>query len=96
MATFRARRPATRQAVHGIDRMIRNIETGVSSVACPRSPRPGDGDGGGDRLAAGNVRLLPDAAPDDSVLDVAVLAASGWLRLAANVLMRRRTGRCST
>jgi hypothetical protein len=28
MAAFRARRPATRQAVHGIDRMIRNIETG--------------------------------------------------------------------
>jgi diacylglycerol kinase family enzyme len=44
----------------------------------------------------GNVRLLPDAAPDDGVLDVAVLAASGWtgwLRLAADVLLRRRTGR---
>jgi undecaprenyl-diphosphatase len=42
------------------------------------------------------VRLLPDAAPDDGVLDVAVLAASGWtgwLRLAADVLLRRRTGR---
>ncbi len=34
--------------------------------------------------------------PDDGVLDVAVLAASGWagwLRLAADVLLRRRTGR---
>jgi diacylglycerol kinase family enzyme len=44
----------------------------------------------------GNVRLLPDAAPDDGVLDVAVLAASGWtgwLWLAAGVLLRRRTGR---
>ncbi len=44
----------------------------------------------------GNVRLLPAAAPDDGVLDVAVLAASGWtgwLRLAADVLLRRRTGR---
>jgi diacylglycerol kinase (ATP) len=44
----------------------------------------------------GNVRLLPDAAPDDGVLDVAVLAASGWtgwLRLAADVLLRRGTGR---
>ena len=44
----------------------------------------------------GNVRLLLDAAPDDGVLDVAVLAASGWtgwLRLAADVLLRRRTGR---
>ena len=44
----------------------------------------------------GNVRLLPDAAPDDGVLDVAVLAASGWtgwLRLAADVLLRRKTGR---
>ena len=44
----------------------------------------------------GNVRLLPDAAPDDGVLDVAVLAASGWaewLWLAADVLLRRRTGR---
>jgi diacylglycerol kinase (ATP) len=44
----------------------------------------------------GNVRLLPDAVPDDGVLDVAVLAASGWtgwLRLAADVLLRRRTGR---
>ena len=38
----------------------------------------------------GNVRLLPDAAPDDGVLDVAVLAAwgrGGWLRLAADVLL---------
>jgi YegS/Rv2252/BmrU family lipid kinase len=44
----------------------------------------------------GNIRLLPDAVPDDGVLDVAVLAASGWtgwLRLAADVLLRRRTGR---
>jgi YegS/Rv2252/BmrU family lipid kinase len=44
----------------------------------------------------GNVRLLPDAAPDDGVLNVAVLAASGWtgwLRLAADVLLRRKTGR---
>jgi YegS/Rv2252/BmrU family lipid kinase len=44
----------------------------------------------------GNVRLLPDAAPDDGVLDVAVLAAwgwAGWLRLAADVLLRRGTGR---
>jgi diacylglycerol kinase (ATP) len=44
----------------------------------------------------GNVRLLPDAAPDDGLLDVAVLAASGWLRLAADVLLRRRTGRWPT
>ena len=44
----------------------------------------------------GNVRLLPDAVPDDGVLDVAVLAASGWTRwlwLAADVLLRRKTGR---
>jgi YegS/Rv2252/BmrU family lipid kinase len=44
----------------------------------------------------GNVRLLPDAVPDDGVLDVAVLAArgwTGWLRLAADVLLRHRTGR---
>ena len=44
----------------------------------------------------GNVRLLPDAVPDDGVLDVAVLAASGWtgwLWLAADVLLRRKTGR---
>jgi YegS/Rv2252/BmrU family lipid kinase len=44
----------------------------------------------------GNVRLLPDAVPDDGVLDVAVLAARGWLgwlRLAVDVLLRRRTGR---
>jgi YegS/Rv2252/BmrU family lipid kinase len=44
----------------------------------------------------GNVRLLPDAVPDDGVLDVAVLAArgwTGWVRLAADVLLRRRTGR---
>jgi diacylglycerol kinase family enzyme len=44
----------------------------------------------------GNVRLLPDATPDDGVLDVAVLAAwgwAGWLRLAADVLLRHRTGR---
>ena len=44
----------------------------------------------------GNVRLMPHAAPEDGVLDVAVLAASGWtgwLQLAADVLLRRRTGR---
>jgi YegS C-terminal NAD kinase beta sandwich-like domain len=44
----------------------------------------------------GNIQLLPDAVPHDGVLDVAVLAASGWagwLRLAADVLLRRRTGR---
>ena len=44
----------------------------------------------------GNVRLLPDAVPDDGVLDVAVFAAwgwTGWLRLATDVLLRRRTGR---
>ena len=43
----------------------------------------------------GNVRLLPAAVPDDGVLDVAVLAASGWtgwLWLAADVLLRRKTG----
>jgi YegS/Rv2252/BmrU family lipid kinase len=44
----------------------------------------------------GNVPLLPDARPDDGVLDIAVLAAwewTGWLRLAADVLLRRSTGR---
>jgi YegS/Rv2252/BmrU family lipid kinase len=44
----------------------------------------------------GNVRLLPQAAPDDGVLDVAVLAArgwTGWVRLAADVLLRRSSGR---
>jgi len=45
----------------------------------------------------GSIRLLPDAAPDDGVLDVAVLTAwgwAGWLGLAADVLLRRRrTGR---
>jgi diacylglycerol kinase (ATP) len=45
----------------------------------------------------GNVRLLPEAVPDDGVLDVAVLAArgrTGWVRLAADVLLRRsNTGR---
>jgi diacylglycerol kinase family enzyme len=44
----------------------------------------------------GNVRLLPDAVPDDGVLDVAVLAAwgwAGWLRLATDVLLGRKTGR---
>jgi diacylglycerol kinase family enzyme len=45
----------------------------------------------------GNVRLLPDAAPDDGVLNVAVLTAwgiIGWLGLAADVLLlRRKTAR---
>ena len=43
----------------------------------------------------GNVRLLPAAVPDDGVPDVAVLAASGWtgwLWLAADALLRRKTG----
>jgi diacylglycerol kinase (ATP) len=46
----------------------------------------------------GNVRLLPDAVPDDGVLDVAVLGAqgwTGWVRLAADVLLRRKTDRSS-
>jgi YegS/Rv2252/BmrU family lipid kinase len=44
----------------------------------------------------GNVPLLPDALPDDGVLDIAVLAAwewTGWLRLATDVLLRRSSGR---
>ncbi len=43
-----------------------------------------------------NIPLMPDAVPDDGVLDVAVLAASGWtgwLRLGADVLLRRKSGR---
>jgi hypothetical protein len=50
-------------------------------------------------LAGADRRLDASAAngrPYDGVLDVAVLAASGWtgwLRLAAGVLLRRRTGR---
>jgi YegS/Rv2252/BmrU family lipid kinase len=44
----------------------------------------------------GGVRLLPDAVPDDGRLDVAVLAARGWvgwLQLASDVVRRRKTGR---
>jgi diacylglycerol kinase family enzyme len=45
----------------------------------------------------GHVRLLPDAVPDDGVLDVAVLTAwgvVGWLGLLADVLLlRRKTAR---
>jgi YegS/Rv2252/BmrU family lipid kinase len=40
-----------------------------------------------------NLRLLPDAVPDDGVLDVAVLSAwglIGWVALAADVLLLRR------
>jgi diacylglycerol kinase family enzyme len=43
-----------------------------------------------------NIRLLPDALPDDGILDVAVLTAwrwTQWLRLAAGVLLRRDTDR---
>jgi YegS/Rv2252/BmrU family lipid kinase len=42
----------------------------------------------------GGVQLLPDARPDDGILDVVVLAPKGlldWLRVVARVL-RRRTG----
>lgn len=42
----------------------------------------------------GNVRLLPHALPDDGLLDVAVMPAkglTGWLRLAAGLLLRRRS-----
>jgi len=45
----------------------------------------------------GNVQLLPDAVPDDGVLNVAVLTAwgvAGWLGLAADVLLlRHKTAR---
>jgi YegS/Rv2252/BmrU family lipid kinase len=44
----------------------------------------------------GGLRLMPEAAPDDGVLDVAILTARGWaawLQLAADVLLRRSTGR---
>ena len=44
-----------------------------------------------------NVRLMPDAAPDDGLLNVAVLTAwglVGWLGLTADVLLlRRKTAR---
>ena len=44
-----------------------------------------------------NVRLLPDAVPDDGVLDVAVITAWGvgaWIGLVADVLLlRRKTSR---
>jgi diacylglycerol kinase family enzyme len=44
-----------------------------------------------------SIRLLPDAVPDDGILDVAVLTTSGvigWLGLTADVLLlRRRTAR---
>lgn len=42
----------------------------------------------------GGVPLLPDARPDDGVLDVVVLSAQGWaswLAVATHVLLRRRT-----
>jgi YegS/Rv2252/BmrU family lipid kinase len=41
----------------------------------------------------GGIRLLPDAEPDDGILDAVVLTArgwSGWLRLAARVLLRHQ------
>ena len=41
----------------------------------------------------GGVRLLPDAEPDDGILDAVVLTARGWgawLRLTARVLLRRQ------
>jgi diacylglycerol kinase family enzyme len=43
----------------------------------------------------GNVPLMPDAEPDDGLLDVLVMAPHGWigwLRLTASVLARRRAG----
>jgi YegS/Rv2252/BmrU family lipid kinase len=43
----------------------------------------------------GGLPVLPDAAPDDGQLDVAVLRTrrlADWLRLAAGVLLRRRPG----
>jgi YegS/Rv2252/BmrU family lipid kinase len=44
----------------------------------------------------GGVPLLPDAVPDDGLLDVVALTAqglAGWLALAWHVLRRRRSGR---
>jgi diacylglycerol kinase family enzyme len=44
----------------------------------------------------GGIPLLPGAAPDDGLLDVAFLAATGWtgwLLLATGLLLRRRTRR---
>jgi YegS/Rv2252/BmrU family lipid kinase len=44
----------------------------------------------------GGLPLLPDAAPDDGLLDVAVLRTRtlpDWLRLAASLLLRRRPSR---
>lgn len=44
----------------------------------------------------GGIRLIPDAVPDDGILDVAILTArgwAGWLQLAADVLLRRSTNR---
>jgi diacylglycerol kinase (ATP) len=44
----------------------------------------------------GHIPLLPGAAPDDGFLNVAFLAAkgwTGWLLLATDLLLHRRTGR---
>jgi len=44
----------------------------------------------------GGVPLLPDAQPDDGLLDVVVLSArglTGWLALAVHVLQRRSASR---
>jgi diacylglycerol kinase family enzyme/membrane-associated phospholipid phosphatase len=43
----------------------------------------------------GGLLLLPDARPDDGVLDVVLVATSGpvgWLRVVGRVLLRRRKG----
>jgi diacylglycerol kinase family enzyme len=43
----------------------------------------------------GGLRLMPDAQPDDGVLDVAVLSprgALGWLHLASRLVRRRNSG----
>jgi len=44
----------------------------------------------------GGIRLMPDARPDDGLLDVAVLTArgwAGWLQLAVDVTLKRSTSR---
>lgn len=47
----------------------------------------------------GNIRLLPDASPDDGVLDVVVIASwgvIGWAGLLADLVLLRRTSRLTT
>jgi diacylglycerol kinase (ATP) len=92
---LKARIGAVAYVVSGL-RQLRRRVTSFELRLDDRPPRRRRGQGvlvGNLGRLQGGLPVMPDAAPDDGLLDVAVLRTRSlldWVRLAASVLLRRR------